>query len=109
MSEAERRAAADVRRAQEAYKEAAAHLKRAREAADGVLADAEALSASLKEAAGRLTAAADRLVQDVQLTHRELLAEMRVPGIADREQARAANEERQSRTGGIFEVPEWGG
>lgn len=109
MNEAERRAAADVRRAQEAYKEAAGHLARAREAADNVLRDAEALSATLRDAARRLNAEADKLVQDVQLTHRELLAELRVPGLADRDQARASNEQRRSNDPDqIFEMPEWG-
>ena len=85
----------------QARKEAAALLAQAREAADAVLADAKDLSDMLQAASARLRAEADQLVRDVQQTHRELLAELRVPGLAQREPRPGADE--------IFERPDWSG
>jgi cell division septum initiation protein DivIVA len=91
----------------EARKEAKAILAEAKEAADSVLAEAQGLAASLRTRAEALTAEADRLVQNVQLTHRELLAELRVPGLAARDQARAADQAQPSEPETTFELPNW--
>ncbi|MFL5896550.1 MAG: hypothetical protein ACJ76Z_15730 [Thermoleophilaceae bacterium] len=87
---------------EDARKEAATAVNEAREAADAVMAEAESLAASLKAAATALTAEAERLVRDVQLTHRELLGELRLPGLAQRD-AEKPRAERDL----PFEVPDW--
>ena len=91
---------------EDARKEAATAITEAREAADAVMAEAESLAASLKTAAIALTAEADRLVRDVQLTHRELLGELRLPGLAERDSRREAPATRREAP---FEVPDWVG
>jgi len=90
---------------QDARKEAAAAIAEARAAADAVLAEAEGLAESLRKASEQLTAEADRLVRDVQLTHRELLAELRLPGLADRHAAEPDAEEPSSAAGRILGEP----
>lgn len=92
---------------EDARKEAAAAIAEAREAADAVMAEAESLAASLKTAAAALTGEADRLVRDVQLTHRELLGELRLPGLAERQSA--GGEPSRGRRETPFELPDWMG
>ncbi len=100
--DAERRARDIV---EEARRESAASLGEARAAANAVLEDARRLGEALTKAAAALTGEADRLVRDVQLAHRELLASLRLPGIAARdagtgERPRPDPEE-------LFEPPDW--
>jgi hypothetical protein len=94
----------------EMRQEAQEVLAHARAAADQVLREAEALAATLRDAAAKLKAEADQLVYDVQLTHRELLAELRVPGLAARDERRsAAAEPGSDEPGPIFDLPDWVG
>ena len=92
---------------EDARKEAANAIAEAREAADAVMAEAESLAASLKAAAAALTGEADRLVRDVQLTHRELLGELRLPGLADRDRSATQPPRRERDRDLPFEVPDW--
>src|SRR5437764_1141251 len=76
------------------------------------------LAASLREAGERLGAEADRLVRDVQLTHRELLSELRLPGLAERRpedpdetatEGRILGEPPRQRPAPseVFDLPDW--
>ena len=100
--DAERRARDIV---EDARKESAAALAEARGAADAVLEDAKRLGEALTKAAAALTGEADRLVRDVQLAHRELLASLRLPGVAQRD----AGPRGRPRPGpeDLFEPPDW--
>src|SRR5712672_2077775 len=73
---------------EEARKQSAEGLAEARAAADAVLEDAKRLGEALTKASATLTTEADRLVRDVQLAHRELLASLRLPGVAARDAGR---------------------
>ena len=99
--DAERRARAIV---EDARKESAAALAEARAAADAVLEDAKRLGEALTKASAALTTQADALVRDVQLAHRELLASLRLPGVAARDQGAP-----KPRPGpeDLFEPPDW--
>jgi cell division septum initiation protein DivIVA len=100
--DAERRARDIV---EDARKQSAASLAEARAAADAVLEDAKRLGDTLRGTAAALTGEADRLVRDVQLAHRELLASLRLPGVAERRAgapSRPGPEE-------LFEPPDWVG
>ena len=90
---------------EEARKQSAAALAEARAAADAVLEDAKRLHDQLTKASAALTGEAESLVRDVQLAHRELLASLRLPGVADREAGRTA----RPRPGpeDLFEPPDW--
>jgi regulator of protease activity HflC (stomatin/prohibitin superfamily) len=95
-----------------ARKEAAALLAEARASADAVLADAQALSESLKAAGSRLNEEAETLLRHVELTHRELLAELRLPGVAERGDDPNASRmlgERRPGAKEVFELPDWVG
>ena len=106
---------------EDARKEAARTIAEAREAADAVLAEAQSLGQSLKAAANALTAEAERLVRDVQLTHRELLAELRLPGVAEVRAKRQGRSDPADETGRVpgepprrrptspevFDLPDW--
>ena len=100
--DAERRARDIV---EDARKQSAQMLAEARAAADAVLEDAKRLSEALHKAAEALTFQGDGLVRDVQLAHRELLASLRLPGVAERDapargRPRPGPEE-------LFEPPDW--
>lgn len=99
--EAERRARDIV---EEARKQSAASLAQARATADAVLEDAKRLGEALAKTAEALTAEAEGLVRDVQVAHRELLASLRLPGVAERESGRP-----RPRPGPdeLFEPPDW--
>jgi len=101
--DAERRARDIV---EDARKESAAALAEARAAADAVLEDAKRLGQQLTKTAEALTGEADRLVRDVQLAHRELLASLRLPGIAARDAGAAAPKPRPGAED-LFEPPDW--
>ena len=45
------------------------------------------------------------MVHDVQLAHRELLASLRLPGVADRDAGRRARP--RAGAGDVFEPPDW--
>jgi cell division septum initiation protein DivIVA len=99
--EAERRAR-DI--AEDARKQSATMLAEARAAADAVLDDAKRLHEALTKSAEALTGEAERLVRDVQMAHRELLASLRLPGVAGRDAPRS-----RPRPGAedLFEPPDW--
>ena len=100
--DAERRARDIV---EDARKESTAALVEARAAADAVLEDAKRLGEALTKAAAALTGEADRLVRDVQLAHRELLASLRLPGVADRDAGRRSRPRPDPED--LFEPPDW--
>jgi cell division septum initiation protein DivIVA len=100
--DAERRARDIV---EEAREESTAALAQARAAADAVLEDAKRLGEALTKAAEALTGEADRLVRDVQLAHRELLASLRLPGIAERETGTRLRPHPDPEE--LFEPPDW--
>ena len=103
---------------EKARQEAAGILASAREKADAVVTEAEALAESLKAASVALTAEAARLVADVKVAHRELLAELRLPGVAERATPEPGSTpagrilgEMPRRRGAdeVFDLPDWVG
>jgi cell division septum initiation protein DivIVA len=101
--DAERRARDIV---EDARKESAASVAEARAAADAVLEDAKRLGEALTKAATALTGEADRLVRDVQMAHRELLASLRLPGVAERAGGATPPRPRPGAED-LFEPPDW--
>jgi cell division septum initiation protein DivIVA len=99
--DAERRARDTL---EEASKQSAAMLAEARAAADAVLEDANRLGDQLTKSAEALTKQADQLVRDVNLAHRELLASLRLPGVAERD---AGAPRRKPGPDELFEPPDW--
>ena len=101
--DAERRARDIV---EDARKQSAAMLADAKAAADAALEDAKRLRDALHTTADALTSEADQLVRDVHVAHRELLASLRLPGVAARDNPRA-----QPKPGpgaeDVFEPPDW--
>jgi hypothetical protein len=97
--EAERRAR-DIM--DDARKQSAAMLAEARAAADAALEDAKRLRDALAKSAEALTGEAERLVRDVHLAHRELLASLRLPGVSERDAPR-----RRPEADDLFEPPDW--
>jgi len=100
--DAERRARDIV---EDARKQSAAMLAEARAVADAALEDAKRLREALHKSAEALTGQADQIVRDVNLAHRELLASLRLPGVAERDAPR------RTRPGpgaeDLFEPPDW--
>src|SRR6476620_10258984 len=70
---------------EDARKESAAMLAEARACADAALEDAKRLRDALHKSAEALTGEADQLVRNVHVAHRELLASLRLPGVAARD------------------------
>src|SRR3954447_1229690 len=70
---------------EDARKESAAMLAEARAVADAALEDAKRLRDALTKSAEALTNEADQLVRTVHMAHRELLASLRLPGVAARD------------------------
>jgi cell division septum initiation protein DivIVA len=101
--EAERRAR-DIQ--EDARSQAQALLAEARAAADAVLEDAKKLADALRTTGAQLSAEADRLLRDVQLAHRELLSELRLPGVAERDRSARPPRPRPEPEE-IFEPPDW--
>ena len=97
--EAERRARDMV---EDARKQSATMLAEARAAADAAVEDATRLREALAKSAEALTGEAERLVRDVQLAHRELLASLRLPGVSERDAPR-----RPPNAEDLFEPPDW--
>jgi cell division septum initiation protein DivIVA len=89
---------------EDARRQSAEGLGEARAAADAVLEDAKRLGEALTKASEALTSEADRLVRDVQLAHRELLASLRLPGVAARE---ARTPPPRPGADDLFEPPDW--
>ena len=100
--EAERRAR-DIM--EDARKQSAAMLAEARATADAALEDAKRLRDALHKTADALTNQADQLVRDVNLAHRELLASLRLPGVAQRDAPRAPRPAPSAED--VFEPPDW--
>lgn len=69
-----------VRMNEEAREEAAARIAEAQSAADEVLADAKAVSAGLRQLGQLLTTHAERILRDVQNSHRAISANLRAAG-----------------------------
>jgi hypothetical protein len=65
---------------EEARQEAAARIAEAQAAADEVLADAKAVSSGLKQLGQLLTVHAERILRDVQNSHRAISADLRAAG-----------------------------
>jgi hypothetical protein len=100
--DAERRARDTM---EDARKESAAMLAEARACADAALEDAKRLRDALQKSAATLTTEADQLVRDVHMAHRELLASLRLPGVAARD---APPRSRPSPSAeDLFEPPDW--
>src|SRR5436190_17309310 len=91
---------------EDARKESAATLAEARAVADAALEDAKRLRDALAKSAEALTNEADQLVRNVHVAHRELLASLRLPGVAARDNPRP-----QAKPGpgpeDLFEPPDW--
>jgi cell division septum initiation protein DivIVA len=91
---------------EDARKESAAMLAEARACADAALEDAKRLREALGKSAEALTGQADQLVRDVHMAHRELLASLRLPGVAARDAPAAAPPKRPDPED-LFEPPDW--
>ena len=92
----------------DARKQAQEMLTEARTVADDVLEDAKRLADALRKTGAALSEQADALLRDVQLAHRELLSELRLPGVAERERAAKAPPKPKG-ADEIFEPPDWVG
>jgi cell division septum initiation protein DivIVA len=90
---------------EDARKESAAMLAEARAVADAALEDAKRLREALNKSAEVLTGQAEQLVRDVNLAHRELLASLRLPGVAERDAPRKARPGPSAED--LFEPPDW--
>jgi cell division septum initiation protein DivIVA len=102
--DAERRARDTV---EDARKQSAAMLAEARAVADAALEDAKRLREALTKSADALTSEADQLVRDVQLAHRELLASLRLPGVAARDVPKSQRPRPSADPEDMFEPPDW--
>jgi cell division septum initiation protein DivIVA len=100
--DAERRARDIV---EDARKQSAAMLAEARAVADAALEDAKRLREALHRSADALTGQADQIVRDVNLAHRELLASLRLPGVAERDAPRRTKPGPSAED--LFEPPDW--
>ncbi|MEA2385945.1 MAG: hypothetical protein QOJ22_119 [Thermoleophilaceae bacterium] len=63
-----------------AQREASARIREAQAAADDVLAEAKAVSGGMRQLADLLTTHAERILRDVQNSHRAISAELRAAG-----------------------------
>ena len=90
---------------EDARKESAAMLAEARAVADAALEDAKRLRDALNKSAEVLTGQAEQLVRDVNLAHRELLASLRLPGVAERDAPRKTRPGPSAED--LFEPPDW--
>jgi cell division septum initiation protein DivIVA len=90
---------------EDARKQSAAMLAEARACADAALEDAKRLRDALTKSAEALTNEADQLVRNVHMAHRELLASLRLPGIAEREAGTRARPRPDPEE--FFEPPDW--
>jgi cell division septum initiation protein DivIVA len=88
---------------EDARTQSAAALAEARAAADAVLEDAKRLGEALRGTAEALSGEADRLVRDVQMAHRELLASLRLPGVAEKRAGARTRPDPED----LFDPPDW--
>ena len=65
-----------------AEREASARIREAQAAADDVLAEAKAVSSGMRQLAHLLTTHAERILRDVQNSHRAISADLRAAGSA---------------------------
>lgn len=100
--DAERRARDIV---EDARKQSAAMLAEARACADAALEDAKRLREALQKSADALTTEADQLVRNVHMAHRELLASLRLPGVAARDAPAPPRKPPDPEE--LFEPPDW--
>jgi cell division septum initiation protein DivIVA len=100
--DAERRARDIV---EEARKDSAAMLAEARACADAALEDAKRLREALAKSTEALTGQAEQLVRDVNMAHRELLASLRLPGVAERDAPKRSRPAPSAED--LFEPPDW--
>lgn len=77
-----------------AQREASARIREAQAAADDVLAEAKAVSGGMRQLAHLLTTHAERILRDVQNSHRAISADLRAAGSAGGTAASAATEGR---------------
>ena len=105
-----------VRMNEEARQEAEARIAEAQEAADEVLAEAKAVSGGLRQLGHLLTTHAERILRDVQNSHRAISADLRAagsyrPAAADDEDVSASRVARASSGGGNpfaeLDPPSW--
>ena len=101
--DAERRARDVV---EDARKQAAAMITEARAAADAALEDAKRLREALGKSSEALTNEADQLVRNVHVAHRELLASLRLPGVAERDAPKGRPKPGPG-PDDLFEPPDW--
>src|SRR5215218_4029989 len=92
---------------EDARKESAAMLAEARAVADAALEDAKRLQSALNKSAEALTGEAERLVRNVHMAHRELLASLRLPGVADRDAPPRSRPRPGPGAEDLFEPPDW--
>jgi|SRR5215218_8043095 len=92
---------------EDARKESAAMLAEARAVADAALEDAKRLRDALNKSAEALTGEADRLVRNVHMAHRELLASLRLPGVAARDAPARGKPRPSPGAEDLFEPPDW--
>jgi vacuolar-type H+-ATPase subunit H len=101
--DAARRKAAQLH--DDARRQSGESFAQAREAADAVKAEAEKLATALRTAGVELERQAQALLRDVHLAHRELLGELRLPGVVER--TRDPDAPRRPGPEEIFEPPNW--
>jgi cell division septum initiation protein DivIVA len=92
---------------EEARKDSAAMLAEARAIADAALEDAKRLRDALTKSAEALTNEGDQLVRNVHMAHRELLASLRLPGVAERDAPARARPRPGPGAEDLFEPPDW--
>src|SRR3954462_11933044 len=90
---------------EEARKESAAMLAEARAVADAALEDAKRLRGALTKSAEALANQADQVVRNVHVAHRELLASLRLPGVAARDASPRERAKPKPGAEDLFEPP----
>jgi cell division septum initiation protein DivIVA len=90
---------------EDARKQSAAMLAEARACADAALEDAKRLRDVLQKTTDALTHEGDQLVRNVHMAHRELLASLRLPGVAARDAPKRGRPAPGAED--VFEPPDW--
>jgi vacuolar-type H+-ATPase subunit H len=86
-------------------KQTAEMLAEARACADAALEDAKRLRDVLQKTTDALTQEGDQLVRNVHMAHRELLASLRLPGVAARDAPKRGRPAPGAED--VFEPPDW--
>ena len=81
-----------------AQREASARIREAQAAADEVLADAKAVSGGMRQLAHLLTTHAERILRDVQNSHRAISADLRAAGSGGADPRPAATDSSEPRS-----------